>query len=137
MTIYYKAFNRDMTCRGFQFKEGETYTVDGAPVLCKHGFHFCTDLALTFQYYTFNVSPTENLYAEVEVVGDCIFEQPTLHKGCTNSIKILRVLSDTEVLELLDRCNNSGDRNSGYYNSGYRNSGNYNSGDRNSGNWNS
>ena len=25
----YKAFNPDMTCQGFQFKEGETYEEDG------------------------------------------------------------------------------------------------------------
>lgn len=24
----YKGFNKDMTCRGFQYKEGETYETD-------------------------------------------------------------------------------------------------------------
>ena len=42
----YKAFKRDMTCRGHEFKEGETYELEGKPVLCEHGFHFCKDLVL-------------------------------------------------------------------------------------------
>ena len=36
----YKGFNKDMTCRGFQFKEGESYHEDEAK-LCESGFHAC------------------------------------------------------------------------------------------------
>ena len=47
----YKAFKSDMTCRGFQYKEGETYEFDGTPELCISGFHACLSLTDVFNYY--------------------------------------------------------------------------------------
>ena len=137
MTKYFKAFKKDATCRGVKFKEGRTYTVEGEPKLCENGYHFCKDLVLTLQYYPVTKCITENLYAEIEVLGETVFEQPHQHKGCTNRLKVLRFLSDEEVLKLVDGNRNSGNRNSGYMNSGNRNSGDWNSGDWNSGNRNS
>ena len=143
----FKAMKKDQTCRGFKFEVGKTYEVEGDPVLCRNGFHFCKDLVLTLEYYPIDEDINENLYAEVEICGDYKLEEPTGHKGVTNRLKILRILSEDEVLSTVyDNCNsgnyNSGNYNSGYYNSGYRNSGYYNSGyynsgDRNSGNYNS
>ena len=60
----YKGFNKDMTCRGFQFKEGETYTEDKAE-LCKRGFHACERPLDVFNYY----APGESVYHEVELDG--------------------------------------------------------------------
>jgi len=146
-TIYYKAFNRDMTCRDFQYEEGGVYEIGGDPVLCGRGFHFVKDLVLSLGYYPVNNDITENFYAEVEPLGEVVWEEPTKHKGCTNKLKITRIIPDDEVKKMVDPKNNSGEmnsgdrnsgnRNSGYGNSGNWNSGNWNSGDRNSGNWNS
>lgn len=36
----YKGFNKDMTCRGFQYEEGKEYKEDKA-IACKSGFHGC------------------------------------------------------------------------------------------------
>ena len=47
----YKAFNSDMTCRSFKYKEGETYEFDGELKLCEQGFHACLSLADVFNYY--------------------------------------------------------------------------------------
>ena len=47
----YKAFNGSMKCRGFQYKEGETYEFEGEPKLCNKGFHACLNLAEVFAYY--------------------------------------------------------------------------------------
>lgn len=47
----YKAFNTDMTCRGFQYKEGESYELDDEPILCVRGFHACLSLSDIFTYY--------------------------------------------------------------------------------------
>ena len=47
----YKAFNADMTCRDFQYKEGKTYEFKGEPKLCEQGFHACLNLADAFNYY--------------------------------------------------------------------------------------
>ena len=46
----YKGFNPDMTCRGFKFEEGKTYTEDKAE-LCKSGFHACLDPLEVLNYY--------------------------------------------------------------------------------------
>ena len=47
----YKAFKSDMTCRDFQYKEGETYEFDGTPELCRCGFHASLCLLDVFNYY--------------------------------------------------------------------------------------
>ena len=59
----YKGFNADMTCRGFQFKEGETYTEEKSE-LCNSGFHACEDPIYCLWYY----SHTDNaVFHEVEL----------------------------------------------------------------------
>ena len=133
----YKAFSRDLKCMDFQYKEGETYEIEGTPILCQHGFHFCKDLVLTLAYYPVDNCITENCYAEVEILGEVEYEQPIKHKGVTNKIKILRIIPDKEVKSMVDDKSNSGNSNSGNRNSGDWNSGNRNSGDSNSGNSNS
>ena len=54
MAIYYKGFNKDMQCRGFQYEEGKTYETDKAS-LCQEGFHACECPLDVFRYY----SPTD------------------------------------------------------------------------------
>ena len=125
----YKVFNGDWTCRDFKYEVGKTYEMEEAPQCCGRGFHFCTNLADCFNYYSFN---TNNKVAEVEALGE-IDKDNDDTKHCTNKIKIVRELAWEEVLTLC----NSGNRNSGNWNSGNRNSGNRNSGDWNSGDWNS
>jgi hypothetical protein len=61
----YKGFNKDMTCRGFQYKEGETYETDKAE-MCESGFHACENPIDCLQYYT----PNESVYHEVELDGE-------------------------------------------------------------------
>ena len=125
----YKVFNKDWTCRDFKYEVGKTYEMEESPQCCDRGFHFCTNLADCFNYYSFN---TNNKVAEVEALGE-IDKDNDDTKHCTNKIKIVRELAWEEVLTLC----NSGNRNSGNRNSGNRNSGDCNSGDWNSGDWNS
>lgn len=133
----YKAFDRNGKCHGLQYQEGETYELEGKLELCRRGFHFVPELVLSLQWYPVVEDITENLYAEVEVLGDVVWEEPTHHKGATNKILIKRFLSDEEAKNMVDDKNNSGNRNSGNWNSGNRNSGDWNSGHGNSGNRNS
>jgi hypothetical protein len=58
----YKGFNKDMTCRGFQYEEGNEYTTDTAE-LCSSGFHACENPLDCFSYY----NPGNSVYHEVEL----------------------------------------------------------------------
>lgn len=58
----YKGFNKDMTCRGFQYEEGKEYETNKAE-LCKSGFHACLDPIECFEYY----APGTSEYHEVEI----------------------------------------------------------------------
>ena len=130
----YKVFNEDWTCRDFKYEVGKIYEMGESPQCCGRGFHFCTNLADCFNYYSFN---TDNKVAEVEALGE-IDKDNDDTKHCTNKIKIVRELAWEEVLTLCNSGNrNSGNRNSGNSNSGDWNSGDWNSGNSNSGNWNS
>ena len=60
--IAYKGFNKDMTCKGFQYAEGETYETENAK-LCGTGFHACEDPLDCFSYYV----PGASVYHEVEL----------------------------------------------------------------------
>ena len=61
----YKGFNKDMTCRGFQYEEGKEYEEETADV-CNSGFHACEHPLDCFGYY----SPNESVYHEVEQSGE-------------------------------------------------------------------
>ena len=47
----YKAFNADLTCRGFQYEEGNIYEIEDEPKLCEQGFHACLNLKDVFSHY--------------------------------------------------------------------------------------
>lgn len=61
----YKGFNKDMTCRGFQYEEGKEYEEETADV-CHSGFHACEHPLDCLGYY----SPNESVYHEVEQSGE-------------------------------------------------------------------
>ena len=61
----YKGFNKDMTCRGFQYEEGKEYEEKTADA-CHSGFHACEYPLDCFNYY----SPNESVYHEVEQSGE-------------------------------------------------------------------
>lgn len=79
----YKGFRHNMTCRGFKFKEGESYEEPEAR-LCRSGFHACMNPLDTFEYYT----PATSVFHEVELddVSDERGADDT--KVCARKIKI-------------------------------------------------
>ena len=88
----YKGFNADMTCRGFQYKEGETYHEDIAD-LCHKGFHACERPLDVLAYYP----PNSSVYHEVELeeVSD---EREHDSKVCA---KIIRVGARMDISSLV------------------------------------
>ena len=61
----YKGFNKDMTCRGFQYEEGKEYEEETADA-CHSGFHACEYPLDCLGYY----SPNESVYHEVKQNGE-------------------------------------------------------------------
>ena len=64
MKKFYKGFNEDLTCRGFQYEEGKTYEENAAD-LCHKGFHACEDPLDCFSYY----EPRGSQFREVLLDG--------------------------------------------------------------------
>ena len=62
----YKGFDKDMTCRGFQYESGKDYTYDGDIECCRSGFHFCENPLEVLSYYP----PATSRFCEVEGSGN-------------------------------------------------------------------
>ena len=115
--IGYKAFNADMTCRGFQYEVEKSYEMDGKIELCERGYHFCENIADCFSYY----GKDDTRFAKIEAYGEVIKSDED-SKCVTNKIRIIEEIPRDEAV----RMSNSGDWNSG----------NCNFGDCNTGDWN-
>ena len=89
----YKGFNKDMTCRGFQYEEGKEYETDKA-VLCESGFHFCEQPLDVFRYY----SPIKSVYHEVEP-ADVSYQIYLDSKRVAKKIKIGARLSIKNLID--------------------------------------
>ena len=86
----YKAFNQKLECREYQFKIGRTYEIEGDPILCEKGFHFCRDMQNCFEYY--------NMGSRIcEVIAEDIIEGND--KSVCRKITIVRELSQKEVMD--------------------------------------
>lgn len=80
----YKGFDKNMQCRGYQFKEGETYHENDAK-LCNKGFHACENPLDVFGYY----SPGKNsIYREVELEDVSEERHSDDTKVCAKTVKI-------------------------------------------------
>jgi hypothetical protein len=61
----YKAFDKNLRCRDFQFAVGETYKHDGDVKACHAGFHACTNPFDVWSYYDL----IDSRFAVVELSG--------------------------------------------------------------------
>ena len=78
----YKGFNKDMTCKGFQYEIGKEYEEEKAKA-CECGFHACEYPLDCFGYY----APAESKYCEVEQSGE-ISKNGDDSKVASSKIKI-------------------------------------------------
>lgn len=134
----YKAFESNLTCRGFQYEVGKSYEMEETPIVCERGFHFCRTISETYYFYgTYD----STRICEVEAYGQIATNDGV--KFCTNKIKIVREITDDSERRAdagnnsIGYCNagdgNTGDRNTGALNTGDRNTGSGNAGECNTG----
>jgi hypothetical protein len=91
---YYKGFEQDMTCHGFKYEVGRTYTMEEDPIICKQGFHCCKNPLNCLEYYEFDSSR----FCEVTIGSNSITEG---EKTVTNQITIVREIVGDELKELM------------------------------------
>lgn len=123
---YYKAFDRDLKCRGMQYEIGKVYVFDGKPIPCKQGFHFCKNINDVYRFYN---TSEDTRVCEVKPLGEIATDDGI--KFCTNELEIVKEIVNPRLKT------NLGDNNTGFCNSGYHNTGSFNTGSRNSGGFNS
>ena len=90
--IAYKAFDKNMQCRGYQFEVGKTYKHDGVVKACESGFHACKDPLDVWNYY-----PINSRYAIVEIAGDVVDSGSDSKVVCSN-ISIVQEIALTELI---------------------------------------
>ena len=127
IALGYKATDKNIKCKGFQFIPGEWHEVEGDLVECGWGFHFCEQPSGPWSYYS---APGTRIWkVEAQDVLDVPMTPGSERKRIARRIRLVE-----EVTPGGDR--NTGNRNTGNRNTGNRNTGDQNTGDQNTGNWN-
>ena len=80
--IAYKGFNKDLTCRGFQYEVGKEYTEEEVSI-CNRGFHACEN---PFDVLNFYGDVLNNRFCEVEQSGQIIKDN---NKQASSKIKVV------------------------------------------------
>ena len=101
----YKAFDKDLSCRGFKYEVGKEYEETGYIKACKKGFHACPYPLDVFGYY----APAGARFCEVEQSGK--IDDSESNKVCSSKIRIgaeldIRGLVKAAVSYVKERCTN-------------------------------
>ena len=91
----YKAFDKNMQCRNFQYEVGKEYEMDGEIKCCNRGFHACKSPMEVWDYYDI----LNSRYAEVEQSGK-IDEEENSTKVCSSHIKIKAELKLADIIKV-------------------------------------
>ena len=126
----YKAFDKDMKCRDFQYEVGKEYEMDGHIECCARGFHACESPLEVFDHYDM----LNSRFAEVEQSGTIDREEGST-KVCSSRIKIkeelkladiinigvewLKDITSPSIVKADGALNDNGDRNKQIGSSGY------------------
>lgn len=101
----YKAFDKDLSCRGFKYEVGKEYEETGDIKACEKGFHACPYPLDVFGYYALAGSR----FCEVEQSGK--IDDSESDKVCSSKIRIgaeldIRGLVKAAVSYVKERCTN-------------------------------
>ena len=101
----YKAFDKDLSCRGFKYKVGKEYEETGDIKACEKGFHAYPYPLDVFGYY----APAGSRFCEVEQSGK--IDDSESDKVCSSKIRIgaeldIRGLVKAAVSYVKERCTN-------------------------------
>jgi len=101
----YKAFDKDLSCRGFKYEVGKEYEETGDIKVCEKGFHACPYPLDVFGYY----APAGSRFCEVEQSGK--INDSKSDKVCSSKIRIgaeldIRGLVKAAVSYVKERCTN-------------------------------
>ena len=91
----YKAFDKNMQCRNFQYEVGKEYEMDGEIKCCNRGFHACKSPLEVWDYYDM----LNSRFAEVEQSGK-IDEEEKSTKVCSSHIKIKAELKLADIINI-------------------------------------
>ena len=90
----FKGFNKDLTCRGYQYEEGKEFHTERAEC-CDTGFHACEYPLDCFGYY----DPAYSVFHEVELSGEMDKSNDNT-KVCATDIKIGARLSIAGLVKM-------------------------------------
>lgn len=101
----YKAFDKDLSCRGLKYEVGKEYEETGDIKACEKGFHACPYPLDVFGYY----APAGSRFCEVEQSGQ--IDDSESDKVCSSKIRIgaeldIRGLVKAAVSFVKERCTN-------------------------------
>ena len=91
----YKAFDKNMQCRGFQYEVGKEYEMNGGIKCCNRGFHACKSPMEVWDHYDM----LSSRFAEVEQSGK-IDEERNSTKVCSSRIKIKAELKLADIIKV-------------------------------------
>ena len=91
----YKAFDKNMQCRGFQYEVGKEYEMDGEIKCCERGFHACKSPMEVWDHYDM----LSSRFAEVEQSGK-IDGEGNSTKVCSSCIKIKAELKLADIIKV-------------------------------------
>ena len=112
-----KGFNHDLTCIGYQFEPGKTYTQSGNIACCSNGFHAIPDDVhplMVFSYY----APGQSRYFSVEQSGAICRRENDKAASSILSVKVELSLGDL-TLRAIDWVTARVDKAVGNTNSGW------------------
>ena len=91
----YKAFDKDMKCRDFQYEVGKEYEMEGHIECCERGFHACESPLEVFDHYDM----LNSRFAEVEQSGTIDREEGST-KVCSSRIEIKAELKLADIINI-------------------------------------